>query len=118
MGVPINNISYVFGDNKSMIDSSSFPDAKLNKRHNILSYHYVRSMVACGFIALHHVTSASNLADVLSKHWSYHSVYRLLQPIFHHFGNTASLYKDDDPGCLDDALQEIDIDSLFQDGPI
>ena len=107
MGIPINNISYVFGDNKSMIDSASFPDSRLNKRHNILSYHYVRSMVACGHLAVHHVTSASNLADVLSKHWSYNSVYRLLQPIFHHFGNTASLYQDDDPDCLDSLIDEL-----------
>jgi len=108
LGVPINKISYVFGDNETMINSSSFPHAKLHKRHNILSYHYVRSMVAAGFIAMHHIPSEANLADVLSKHWAYQSVYHLLQPIFHHVGNTASLYEDDDHDNIKlDELQQI-----------
>jgi hypothetical protein len=102
LGVPINNVSYVFGDNETMIDSSTFPHSRLHKRHNILSYHYVRSMIAKGFLAMHHIPSGDNVADVVSKHWSHASVYHsLLKPIFHHIGNTAKLYEDDSPGCLD-----------------
>ena len=101
LGVPINEISYVFGDNQSMIDSATFPYARLQKRHNILSFHFVRSMTAAGFIAMHHLTSTSNAADILTKHWSHGFVYNLLKPIFHHTGNTASLYEDDCPNCLD-----------------
>ena len=48
LGVPINDISYVFGDNELMIYICTVPHTKLHKRHNILSYHFVRSMVACG----------------------------------------------------------------------
>ena len=101
LGIPIKDKSYVFGDNETMIQSSSFPHARLQKRHNILSYHFVRSMIARGFIALHHLKSKNNLVDVLTKHWSHTSVYNLLRPIFHHGGNTASLYTDDTPYCLD-----------------
>ena len=71
LGVLVNNTSYVFGDNVTMIKSSSFPYAQLHKRHNILSFHFVRSMVADGFIAMQHIPSKANLADVVSKHWSY-----------------------------------------------
>ena len=106
LGVPINEISYLFGNNETMVQSSSFPHAPLHKRHNILSYHYVRSMIAKGFIALHHLNSASNLADVLTKHWSHNSVYGLLKPIFHYMGNTAMLYTDDMPGCLDMTIKK------------
>ena len=91
----------MFGDNDTMINSSSFPYARLHKRHNILTFHFVRSMIAKGYIALHHIRSENNIADVLTKHWSKNSVYSLLKPIFHHVGNTASLYQDDSPGCLD-----------------
>ena len=41
LGVPIIK-SYMFGDNKSMVDSSSVPDGKLHKRHHALSFHLVR----------------------------------------------------------------------------
>lgn len=106
LGVPINETSYVFGDNESMIQSASFPYAKLHKRHNILSFHFVRGMIARGFIALYHIRSENNLADILTKHWSHNSVYNLLRPIFHHVGNTAELYTDDTPGCLDSVLNQ------------
>ena len=39
-GVPIKE-SYMFGDNKSVITSSTIPHSSLNKRHNALSYHRV-----------------------------------------------------------------------------
>jgi len=105
LGVPINDVSYVFGDNETMIDSSTFPHARLHKRHNILSYHYVRSMIAKGFLAMHHIQSGDNVADVVSKHWSHASVYHtLLKPVFHHIGNTAKLFIDDSPGCLDGVI--------------
>ena len=105
LGIPIHDTSYIFGDNETMIQSSSFPYARLHKRHNILSYHFVRSMISRGFIALHHIRSANNLAGILTKHsWSHNSAYNLLRPIFHHTGNTATFYTDDSPECLDSNL--------------
>jgi hypothetical protein len=37
--VPIRDKSYMFGDNKSVFDSSMQVHAKLLKRHKILSFH-------------------------------------------------------------------------------
>ena len=34
LGKPVHDMDYVWGDNKSMINSSTVPDAKLHKRHN------------------------------------------------------------------------------------
>jgi hypothetical protein len=42
LGIPIQEKSYVFGDNKNVIDASLTPHAKLHKRHNTLSFHRVR----------------------------------------------------------------------------
>ena len=93
---PICNISYVFGDNETQINSATLPHARLHKRHNILSYHYVCSMIACGYTNLHHLRSELNPADVLSKHWGYQSAYKvLLRPILHHVGNVGRLLKQD-----------------------
>jgi hypothetical protein len=41
LGIPIREKSYVFGDNKTIIDALSTPHAKLHKRHNALSFHGV-----------------------------------------------------------------------------
>jgi hypothetical protein len=37
LGIPVYEKSYLFGDNKSMVDSSMMPHSKLHKHHNVLS---------------------------------------------------------------------------------
>ena len=45
LGVPIEGPTYLFGDNLSMVTSSTVPSSSLKKRHNILSYHRVREAI-------------------------------------------------------------------------
>jgi hypothetical protein len=78
-----------------MINSATIPDTKLHKQHSILSFHFVRSMIACRYINLQHLKSEYNIADILNKHWGYQSTYELIRPISHFGGNTAALYFDD-----------------------
>ena len=42
LGVPIHSISYTFGDDKSVVDSSMTPNGKIHKRHVALSFYRVR----------------------------------------------------------------------------
>ena len=46
LGVPIKSKAYMFGDNKSVVTSSTVPHSLLSKRHNMLSYHRVREAIA------------------------------------------------------------------------
>ena len=46
LGVPIKSKAYMFGDNKSVVTSSTVPHSLLSKRQNILSYHRVREAIA------------------------------------------------------------------------
>ena len=59
-------MDYVWGDNESMINSSTIPEAKLNKRHNILSFHYVKSMISRGYINLQHIASECSFISTVS----------------------------------------------------
>ena len=68
LGVPVLDKSYMFGDNKSVVTSSTIPHSKLNKRHNALSYHRVREAIAAKIIDFLHIDGRTNPADVLSKH--------------------------------------------------
>ena len=89
-------MDYVWGDNGSMTNSLIIPKAKIHKQHNILSIHYFRSMISQGYINLHHLALCWNFANILTKNWSYQSSYHeLIQPVFHHSGNTAALFLDD-----------------------
>ena len=52
-------------------------------------------MIARGYVNLQHIASEWNFADILTKHWAYQNSYNeLIQPVFHHPGNTAALFLD------------------------
>ena len=68
-----------------------------HKRHQILSFHYVRGIISQGWINLQHLRSDKNASDPLTKHWGYQSVWKtILQPLFHHVGDTRNLTEDDE----------------------
>jgi hypothetical protein len=46
LGVPIDGTVWMFGDNHSVITSSTIPHSSLNKRQDALSYHRVRDAIA------------------------------------------------------------------------
>ena len=103
LGVPIKGSTLMFGDNESVVNSSSLPYAQLHKRHNALSFHRVREGIAAGIAKFFHVGSTSNPADVLSKHWGYSQAWPLIQPILFWEGDTMELVKNGD--------EEQDLDS-------
>ena len=42
-----------------------------------------------------HIACKYNFADILTKHWDHQGTYyKLIQPVFHHEGNTAALFLD------------------------
>jgi hypothetical protein len=91
LGVPVRDKSYMFGDNESVVNSSTQIHAKLHKRHNALSFHRVREAIAAGVIAFYHIAGPSNPADILSKHWSYGNVWKVMQPVLFWQGDTAKI---------------------------
>ena len=39
LGVPIRDKSYIFGDNRSVVTSSTIPNSTITRRHHLASYH-------------------------------------------------------------------------------
>ena len=92
LGVPIRPNSYLFGDNKTVVDSTTNPNGKLNKRHTMLSYHRVRHAIASGFLYFHHIPGKVNPADVLSKYWKHADVYeQTLKPLMFWRGDVGKM---------------------------
>ena len=91
LGVPLRESDYMFGDNESVVGSSTLPHAKLHKRHTALSFHRVREAIASKMVQFHHIPGAINPADILSKHWDYSQVWDVLKPILFWEGDTADL---------------------------
>jgi hypothetical protein len=53
LGVPIRDKSFMFGDNKFVVESSMQLSSKLHKRHTMLSFHLVREAIAAGVVTFH-----------------------------------------------------------------
>jgi hypothetical protein len=93
LGVPVEERSYLFGDNQSVITSSTIPHSTLSKRHNALAYHRVREAIAAGIVSFYFTKGKDNPADILSKHWSYNDIKDVLKPVLYWKGDTAEYSK-------------------------
>jgi len=67
LGIPVLGSCLLFGDNMSMVISTTIPSSALKKKHNAIGYHRVREAIAARIIDLLHVPSRANLADLLTK---------------------------------------------------
>ena len=88
MGVPIDGPAWMFGDNYSVIVSSTIPQSNLNKRHNALSYHRVRECIANNIIYFQHVEGKYNPSDILTKSLGWAKAWPLVQPLLFWKGET------------------------------
>jgi hypothetical protein len=80
----------MFGDNQAVVKSSTLPEAKLHKRHTLLSFHRVREAVAAKMVIFIHIDGRINPADILSKHWGNRQVWENLQPLMFWSGDTMN----------------------------
>jgi hypothetical protein len=84
----------MFGDNKSVVDSSMKLHAKLHKQHTILSFHLVREVIAYGIVGFFYIPGDINPADILRKHWRYSQIRERLKSILFWKGDTADIIVD------------------------
>jgi hypothetical protein len=91
LGVPVREKSYMFGDNKSVVDSSMQLNAKLHKRHAMLSFHRVRLAIAAHILSFYFLPGDDNPADILSKNWGYTQIQERLKSLLFWRGDTADI---------------------------
>ena len=67
LGIPCDEPTFVYGDNKSVLSNTSVPASMLKKKMNSLSYHFVREGCARDEWRTAYVNTHDNLADLLTK---------------------------------------------------
>ena len=97
LGVEVHGSTRLFGDNGSVVTSSSVPDSPLRKRHQALAYHYTREAIASGAVDFRHIPGELNPADILSKHWGYAQVWLIMKTVMFWAGNTSELLVEGTP---------------------
>jgi hypothetical protein len=67
MGVPIDGLSLIYGDNMLVIHNPQQPESTLKKKSNSIAYHSVRESVAMGELLTGHVGTNDNPANLATK---------------------------------------------------
>ena len=67
LGVPLDCPAMMYGNNKSVVLSTSTPSSVLKKKHNAIAYHKIREALAAGIMEFSHIKSEENWADILTK---------------------------------------------------
>ena len=67
MGVPIDGLTYLYGDNMSVLHNTRTPESMLKKKSNSIAYHFIRECVAMGELLMGYIRSEDNLADLMTK---------------------------------------------------
>jgi hypothetical protein len=88
-GVPLEKEAWLFGDNKSVVTSSTIPHSTLSKRWNALSYHKVREAIAGGWLRFEHLPGPQNPADIFTKSLSWSNLKIFVEPLLFWKGDTA-----------------------------
>jgi hypothetical protein len=91
LAVTANTKSYMFEDNQAVVTNSTIPHSSLNKRHNALSYHRVREMIAAKILGYYWIYGKKNPADVARKHWGHQQV---LTTLYFFSGDTEIILDD------------------------
>ena len=81
----------MFGDNQSVVTSSTISTSILSKRHNALAYHKVREAIAAKILKYYHIEGTKNPADVLTKNLQRQEAWPHLQPLLFWRGDTAEI---------------------------
>ena len=88
MGAPIDGPVWMLGDNESVVTSATTPMSSLNKQHNALAYHCVRSNIAANVLKFCHIPGKQNPADILTKSLPHTTSWPHVQPLLFCRGDT------------------------------
>jgi hypothetical protein len=81
----------MFGDNKSVVDSSMQLHAKLHKYHTMISFHCVGEAIASGIVGFHFILGEHSPTEILSNYWGYAQVRERLKSLLFWKGDTADI---------------------------
>ena len=79
--VLIDGPSWLFGDNKSVVMSSTIPHSSLNKCWNALSCHKVREAIASNIVRFEHIPTNENPVDIHTKALPWHKAHVPVEPL-------------------------------------
>ena len=81
LGVPVDGLSLMLGDNNSVVLNTSVPSSVLKKKHHACAYHQVCKAIAGRIVNFVHIQSETNFVDMLSKPLANDAFHTLVKPL-------------------------------------
>ena len=81
LGVEVDGPADLFGDNMSVVLNVSLPASALKKKHQSIAYHRVCEAVDVLILAIAHVDSFQNYADLINKPLTSNNHFNLTQKL-------------------------------------
>ncbi len=85
MGITVNEPTFVFGDNQSVLANTTAPASTLKKKSNAIAYHFVCKGPARNEWQTSYINTNSNIADLLTKPLASPKRSKFVQMILHHY---------------------------------
>ncbi len=85
MGITLDEPTFVFGDNQSVLANTATPASTLKKKSNAIAYHFVREGCACDEWQTAYINTNDNIADLLTKPLAGPKRSKFVQMILHHY---------------------------------
>ncbi len=85
MGITVNEPTFVFGDNQSVLANMTAPASTLKKKSNTIAYHFVREGCARDESQTVYIITNDNIADLLTKPLAGLKRSKFVQMILHHY---------------------------------
>jgi hypothetical protein len=84
MGIKVDEPTFVFGDNQSVLANTTNPTSTLKKKSNAIAYHFVRKGVARDEWRTAYIHTDDNVADMLTKPLSGPKRQKFVRMVLHH----------------------------------
>ncbi len=87
MGMTVDEPTFVFGDNQSVLANTTAPVSTLKKKSNAIAYHFIQEREGCAHDEWHtaYVNTSNNVAYLLTKPLAGPKRSKFVQMLLHHY---------------------------------
>ena len=67
MGIPVEDPTFIFGDNQSVLSNTTMPESQLKKKTQSIASHFVQEVCSRDEWRTAYINAHENVADLLTK---------------------------------------------------
>ena len=83
-GIPVEEPSYMYGDNQSVLTGSTRPESTLKKKAQSISFHFIQEICAADEWPNTYINTSENISYLMTKPLSGEKRWRLVRMLLHH----------------------------------